>query len=376
MPNPAEEAVLIVKDQEFFDWESVRVTHRWKEGWPLFSFTASERDNLPTAWTDLQFKPGDPCTITLGGELALTGIITERQTAYDANNHTVQLSGVGKSWAASTSSLYHKDSNFDGKNLTQIANEVFEPYNVGVKVIGTVDDTPFDRISAHPGELCWDFIDRLARMRSTSLGSDHLGNMLLIGQHAYPVVQQLQEGYNILKMQCVISNQMQNTMLAVDAQKAVEDGTPPSESNEMEATANGTMKSVFKFLRLVTEQPVKTQQELEARANYENIQREGTLIEAHVTVQGWLRDGANLWRCGDDVWVISPMAMLNMAMKIQSATFTQDNNSGTTTTLELVLPWLLNDKVYATGPLDVPPPAPADNSDPLNPPSNPLSQHH
>ena len=53
----------------------------------------------------------------------------------------------------------------------------------------------------------FDFLDRIARMRGATLGSDHLGNLLLIGEHSNPIVQQLIEGQNILKMQCVISNE-------------------------------------------------------------------------------------------------------------------------------------------------------------------------
>ena len=82
MPNPHEVAQLIVGGMVFEDWESVYVQHRWQEGWPTFRFTAAEGAKLPFDWAKLQFKPGDPCPIILGGELAVTGIITQRQVAY------------------------------------------------------------------------------------------------------------------------------------------------------------------------------------------------------------------------------------------------------------------------------------------------------
>jgi hypothetical protein len=43
------------------------------------------------------------------------------------------------------------------------------------------------------------------------------------------------------------------------------------------------------------------------------------------------------------VWVDSPMLMLNDKMGIQRVTFTQDRNSGSQTTLDLVSPTMLND---------------------------------
>jgi diketogulonate reductase-like aldo/keto reductase len=66
-----------------------------------------------------------------------------------------------------------------------------------------------------------------------------------------------------------------------------------------------------------------------------------------------MRPGTNLlWRAGDNVTVWSPMAVLNnQTLKIQTVTFTQDRNAGTETTLDLVVPWLLNDKIQAVFPV-------------------------
>jgi len=364
MPNPAEVATLVVRGQQFEDWESVWVQHRWSEGWPLFRFTAAERAPMPASWLDLQFKPGDPCEIMLGGQLGITGIILQRQTAYDATNHSVQLSGVGRSWAASESSIAIKNSNFDNKTLEQAANKAVSELRGTLKIIGTLDQTPFDRLQSQPGEKCFDFLDRICRVRGATLGSDHLGNLLLIGNHSNTIVQNLTEGENILKMQCIFSNEQLSTVYSTTAQRAVEDNSSMRKSAEMQAQVDGTLKSIYKFYEVVSEQPVKTDAEVEKRAAYEAMIRESTLIIAYVTVQGWLRDGANLWRTGDDVYVYSPMAMLDRVMKIQTATFSQDNKTGTTTTLELVLPWRLADKPYGsgTGPADTAPAPPAAKS--------------
>ncbi|HVG51529.1 MAG TPA: hypothetical protein VM867_07850 [Xanthobacteraceae bacterium] len=349
MPKPSEVAQLVVAGNQFEDWTSVWVQHPWGGPYPLFRFTASERDNLPTDWRKLQFKPGDKCEIMLGGQLGVTGQITERQVAYDASNHAVQLSGKGTTWGATTSSVDDKTGNFDNMSMTAIADKVLAPFGVKALPIGKIDQRPFDRMQAQPGELVFDFLDRIARMRGVLMGSDHLGNMLIIGDHPSPVVQDLIEGENILKMQCVFSNEQMYDLLSVTGQKAVSDDSGPRDSAEMEAQAKGTKFAISRFMKIVTEQPVKERSEIEARANFENIQREGTLITAYATVQGWLRDGKTLWRAGDSVWVHSPMAMLNMPMSIQTATFAQDNKSGTTTVLELVLPWKLLGKTLETG---------------------------
>jgi prophage tail gpP-like protein len=353
MPNPAEVAQLNVAGVKFEDWESVWVQHRWADGWPLFRFTAAEYSPLPAGWGALQFKPGDECTITLGGQLAITGIILTRQTAYDANNHQVELQGAGRTWAAGTSSIDAQKANFDNMTLKQCADKAYGERGVTVLAVGTLDATPFTKCQAPPGGLTFDFVDHLARQRGATLGSDHLGNMLLIGNHSNAVVQNLTEGQNIEKMQCVISNEMMANIYSALGQAANAEQLSAAAAAQMRAdVASGAYKGYSKFIQTPLEHPAMSPAEVKSRANYERQFRDGTQITAHVTVQGWLRDGVNLWRCGDDVFVNSPMAMLDFVMKIQTLTFQQDNQSGTTTVLELVMPWKLSDKPF--GVLDSP----------------------
>lgn len=346
MPVPASEvAELMVRDVAFQDWESVWVQHRWMDGWPLFRFTAAENSPVPSAWGALQFKPGDRCTIKLGGQLAITGVILTRQTSYDANNHVVELSGAGMQWVGATASIDTKDGNFDNMSLMAIAQKVCAPYGVPVQPVGTVDATPFYKCQAQPGDLVFPFLDNLSRFRNVTLGSDYLGNLLLIGDHEGTVVQQLTEGDNILKMQCIISCEMKAATYSTIGQTPRSDDGSPAQAANQEATAGGTLP-MPKTVKTVAEWPVKTMAEIQTRVEYEQKYREATEIRAFATVQGWLRDGANLWRTGDDVFVRAPMAMINGVLKVATATFQQDNQSGTTTVLELVLPRLLNDKPF------------------------------
>jgi hypothetical protein len=85
--------------------------------------------------------------------------------------------------------------------------------------------------------------------------------------------------------------------------------------------------------------------------------------------------GGGLWRAGDLVAFMSPMTTLNMGLKIQNVTFTQDSQSGTLTTLELVAPWLLKDYGdYNVGRPGAPPP-PKDDDAKTNtqPPASPTA---
>lgn len=338
--NWREIATLRVNNLVFHDWESVWVKINWADGWPEFRFTAAERDPVPNVWDTVQFRPGDFCAVDLAGQQAVNGIILNRQVAYDATNHGVQLYGRGLQWAAASSSGQSETGSFDNMTFEAIARKVLAPYPSGIQVVGMLDPTIFDKVQQQPGELNFDFLEKLARVRGIVLGSDHLGNHLLIGEHTMPVVQQLIEGYNILKLQSVWNIEWKSQLYAITGQHAGSDDSNMADAALKKAQIPGTMP-VFKYFEQVVEQNVKKPTEMQMRAYYEAIWREGSELTVTATVQGWLRDGVNLWRAGENVYILSPMAILDFVMKIQSVTYTQDSKGGTTTTLELVMPWAL-----------------------------------
>jgi prophage tail gpP-like protein len=346
VPDPLTQAVIITSEGLFEDWESVFVQHRWAESTPIFRFTAVERDPIPALWDKLQFKPGVWVNITLGGQIALqNGIIVTRQVSYDANQHGVELIGKSLTYFAMKSSVDVPDGNFDGLNFEQIARKVLAKYQgIGIKVIGELDSSVFQNLQAEPGEVNWDFLEKLARFRGIVLGSDHLSNVLLIGDHLNPVTGNLVEGVNILSCQCVISienlsaiYQMVNSSMGTDGQN----GTDASEQ-EAETGGTGPPTSNIKTPSVV---PVFDPAELQKAVYNEAGWSEGTAVQATITTPGWMAPGTtNLWRAGDIVTVVSPMAILNQPMAIRTVTFTQDGR-GTLTTLDLVIPWLLRDLI-------------------------------
>src|SRR6516162_8407115 len=95
VPDPEEVATIVVGGARYDDWETVYVQLRWQDWYPTFQFTAAERDPNPPLWDRIQFEPPDPVAVYLGGQLAITGNIMRRQTAYDKGNHAVQIFGVG-----------------------------------------------------------------------------------------------------------------------------------------------------------------------------------------------------------------------------------------------------------------------------------------
>jgi prophage tail gpP-like protein len=363
----SEEAILIIQHNRFDQWDSVFVEHRIAEGYSNFRFTATEREPIPTLWPKLQYRPGMDVLILLGGQVALPGFITSRQVAYDAKSHRVELIGKTSTWLPATSSINTATGNFDGMNIVQIAEKVLAPFPNPVRVVGQVDLEPFKSLAAQMGETIWPFLERIARVRGVIMGSDWMGNFLLIGNHTGPIIashglpydplfreppplgppriQQLTEGENILKMQCIISQEGVYRTLEVRGQAPAGGDRPAYRgASEIVGVATGEYLDRYRYRLTPAEQPLHANAEAKKRAEWERQWSDATFLEAHVTVQGWLRDGWNLWMAGDEVHVYSPMVILNEMLKIQTVTFRQDRSSGTTTTLHLRLPWGLNDR--------------------------------
>jgi prophage tail gpP-like protein len=317
-----------------------------------FRFTSVERDRPTGMFYRLQFIPGELTTVLLGGVPVVTGIIENRQVAYDAHRHGIEISGKSfTSWWAK-SSVKDDTGNFDNMNLEAVAAKVLAAYGTSAISVGNVNKTPFDKLQNQPGEPVYDFIERLARVRGAVLGSTSFGQFLLIGQHSNEVVANLQEGQNIKKMQCIIKKEYSWETYTVIAQTAASDQNAGAQAAQLKASWGG-FGVLGSTLITPAEQPVKTIQEVLDRARNEAKVNEGTMITAEVTVQGWFRDQYHLWWPGDRVQVYSPMCPLDMTMKIQKVVFSQDSANGTETTLTLLQPWVLNDNgsinVGATG---------------------------
>ena len=306
------------------DWTSVKVENRFAEAFDLFTFSNVERP------VTVQFKPRDECAIYLGGHLAITGVITVRQVAYDANNHGVQLMGKGITFFASRSSIIDETGNFDGQTFEQVARKLIAPFGIGVRTIGKLDATPFERLQIEPGEKLWDCLERLARPSGIVMGSDHLGNVLLIGDHATEIDDSLVEGGNIKSMKFVVSIENIHSEYLVRAQSRGDRWPRRSAGKPAGRPRPGTAPR-YSPLLTTAEQPVWSQAEVQDRARNEAVWHEGDELQAVITVQGWKRANGGLWRAGSNVHVRSPMAPLDQQMTIQSAIFTQDSAGGTTT---------------------------------------------
>jgi prophage tail gpP-like protein len=327
------------------------VQHRWMEAFPVFEFSAIEPSTEPKTAAQIQFRVGQRVSITLGGIQAITGVITVRQSAEDPERHALQLIGKGYSWQMAKSSIV-RPYDFSGQGIEQVARTIAAETGVGVKTVGTVDGSPFPSLSVSPGEPAFDFLEHAARLRSTVLGSDEFGNILLIGINSPGQGADIAVGKNVKRINVIISNETVFANYWATGQMQGSDQINGQAAAQMLAGPIPGSDAVVSNLVAPSEIPGNPG-DLQKRAAFEAQIHDATQIRITVLVYGWLQPSGDLWRVGQSYRVFAPEHLPDewngAQFSAQTITFQQDDENGTTTTLELVLPWLLNGNLFQTG---------------------------
>lgn len=347
MPKPQEICEIEVDGQKYADWKTVNVQHYQTDPVSIFTLTVTEKKDLPPNWRLIQLRPGQIVTVRLAGIQTIYGYITQRNVAYDRDQHGVQITGKSRPVDLVKSSVMTETGKFDGYPWLPIAKAITAPFGIGVDTRGEIDNYKFKNCQVSPGETCFAFLDRLARMRNIVLGTNESGNLLAVGPHSAIAEDDLIEGKNILAARVLIQDEYIFKQYLAPTQQAGDDEVWGRPAASIMESLGGSAPRYSPHIS-PTEMP-GDRYELKKRLEFEYRWREGTVIVAHITVQGWLRPAGNaLWRVGMYVRVKSPMAMLDMVLGVRGVTFSQ-GPEGTLTTLELVAPWFLNGHLDLSG---------------------------
>jgi prophage tail gpP-like protein len=336
-------AVLTVNGYSFQDWETIQVWHQLRE-FPFYNcrFTTSEGSPLAKDWAALRIRPGDFCTVTLGGFPAFSGKVEIRQVFADAKRHHVELTCATRMEVA-TSSVISKTMEWKDKTFGTIARDILGKMGINVKFEGGAEPSfKFPRASAEPGQSVLSFLDELSRgLPSKGLGISFTNNIagdfvVIVG----PIggTDQIVEGKNALILREVIYNIAQSGAVPALGQR-------PGDNDQWGAKVasvpffNETIETFGKPFTpsvVVNEIPAWANDVLKGRAGNTGRWSQSDQITVTATVQGWIRPSGGLWLRGQTVNVTSPMLLMDGDPLIaKTITFTQDNAMGTRTTLEL-----------------------------------------
>lgn len=347
MPKPNEICEIELGGVRYSAWESVHVALDFMDrATREFQVSITEkmdpdtgqRLNTKAVWSALQIKPGDRCNVSLAGvPVIIGGLIFQRQAGYDANHHGVLVSGRHKGADYIDSTIDPKLSHFRKKNLEEIAKQVLQPFGLQLRIVNPPKnfEKKFEDVSSNPGETVHTFLERLARARGAFIHDDTLGNVVIGTADGQASGTRLVEGENIKTMNCLIRDDNVFSRIGALGQQRGTDQVWGEPSRKPSATVTGAA-SRYRPFDILVEEPGDAE-DMKFRVEHERNVMLGNIIEATIQVQGWLKNGAQLWDIGETISVYSPMAMLDHDLAVKTVVFEQDN-SGTFTTLTLVRP--------------------------------------
>jgi prophage tail gpP-like protein len=345
--NPSEIATVVINGQNIKDWETVWVHLEFPSRWRSFRFGVSEFDpNFA-----IQIKPGMVCQIMLAGIPVIAAYVIERQAYFDAERHGVMISGQSKVSDLTGTSVMKEGGQYTNQTLQQIASDVCKPFGINVTTRGSGQymSLPFDNAQVMISESPYHFIERLSRMRACFLADDKDGNLVIDGGGDFASGPALVQGQNIKWARATFTDMPLKDRNIVLGESTATDDKWGTDNNQSKATATNPNVQRYKPLKFIAPRslgPQNMKQELRAAAQFETAWQDSTALRVEVGVQGWLAPGGGLWDIAQQVDVVSPMLPIQEGLVTQQVTFTQSNEEGTMTVLELVNARAMNPGEY------------------------------
>ena len=260
MPDPQFVAAIVAGGQTLTGWENVTVKRSFHDGISTFEFGTTENIFGPGTKTP-QLQPGDPVTITLGGQQVINGKVTTRAVAYDADSHQIVISGKSLTKDVKDSSVQIKQGDYSGSTFEQVARSVLQPHGVGLVVRNPppIFTLPFKTLAVQYGETAGALLSRLAPMRGVFLSDDAMGNLVAgQGNPAAAPVAELQEGVNILRAAVLLDDQTAFGQYAFASQQP--DPTAAAAPRWYSATMNNPNVAQNRVKLAIAEHPASAQE--------------------------------------------------------------------------------------------------------------------
>jgi prophage tail gpP-like protein len=294
-----------------------------------FAFTVTDAtDPFGQQWN---FMPGTPVTVTANGELIVTGYINKMTPSFDANNHTIEVSGTSKGSDSVKSAAEHDKGEFRKKTPLQIAQELDKQ---GVGFSSDVEQKPVDYFRLNPMEKVFDAVERLTRRFPMLLQGMPDGSIKMTkggtGGNNAPLI----EGVNILGGSATFDDTDQHSEYKVKGQRVY---GVDKKSLQIVATEkdSSVKRHVPKHIHQETDIDEDTAKK---RAKHHKNRQQGESVTASIKTQSWFDGGGQLWKANALVYVKSRILKLDQQMLIKSVSLTQDSPGGSHAQLSLVLP--------------------------------------
>jgi prophage tail gpP-like protein len=352
------EVVLTVNGRRHAGWLSATASNSLRQLAGTFSLNFSDR--WPGQQEKYSITEGSHCVLTLGGQTVVDGWVDKLSPSYDADSHSLSLSGRDLCGDLADCSHIGKRVDFAGEKLPAIARALCEPF--GIQVIAEADcGDALPKARYSQGDSVHDFLLKLCRMRGVLPISYGDGKLVLTTTGAKHSGAKLIWGKNIITGKAEFDSTNRHSQYIVKGQgqaPAAFDFSPKDDEDSEERSkqraefvsprgaATDSTVSRYRPLVLLAESggdPASMQK----RADWEAVNRAGHSRALTYTVHGWQSPTGKLWRINQRVTVEDGLLGINGEQLIESVRFRLSEGQGTVTELGLVHP-----DAYAANPKD------------------------
>lgn len=339
---------LTINDTSYDGWLSVNVTTSIENLSGTFSLSLTDRWSGQD--TAVVIKPTDSCTLSINGQIVITGYVDVVNLNLDANNHGITVTGRDKTADLIDCCVANGTGQYKNLTLSEIAKRLCAPFNI--PVISAVDDGAiFPTFNVEQGATVYETLQKLCGARQCLAMSNGLGSLLITRAGDSEASTPLAQGINIKSGSAAYDNSLRFSQYICKGQLQ---GADTEEADEIAGNmAMSVDDGVIRYRPLViVADGQASKADCQKRADWERSTRRGRSRRFSIVTAGWLQElGGDLWQLNQLVTLKSEALGVFDKLLIASINFTLDEN-GELTTLDLT-----SADSYLTSDFDVAPDA-------------------
>lgn len=329
-----DEVKLTVGGQTISGWTSVRIT-RGIERLPS-DFSIGLTELYPGELAEVVVSPGAPCTVSVDGDLLITGYVDRYVPSMESGSHSISIMGRGKCGDLVDCAAEWPGGQISGASMLGIAQKLADVYGIAVGTDGS--DLPvIPQFNLMLGESSFEIIERLARFSAVLAYDMPDGSLRLARVGTDRMASGFTEGQNVEAASIEYSMDQRYSQYQAFLQ-SMDVLTDLGDTGNLLYTIKDPNVTRHRGLILIAEAGGGGLEIARQRANWEMARRSGRSRVVHVTADSWRDSAGTLWTPNKLAAVELPLLKLQATLLIGEVVFTRDDDNGTRAELTLMSP--------------------------------------
>ena len=334
---------LTIGGKAYSGWTEISITRGIERCVSSFRVTGADITPGPIA------GPFDACVVKIDGDLVLTGYVEEVEVDFDADKHTVRITGHSKTKDLVECVPDIASGQFLGFSVAQIARAICGLFGINVVVQSANADQVVQNTNLNRAETAFRFLERMANLAGVLLTDDQNGNLVLTDAGQTTSKTKLVQGTNILSARVTYNSSKRFSNYIVKGQSSIGGGSPlnldgaggisssvPVGTIQNAMRAEAVDSAVPRYRPHVTlAESQLTLQQMQERANWQLQYAFGQSMKATVRIAGFRQQDGTLWTSNLMATLTAPWLYVANNLLIVEVTFALDSSKGHVTELRL-----------------------------------------